>query len=140
MTEQQTNSNEIRNVFYWEYVFNVSFKQVEEMLDSKHEYLKSLKYQLYQEMNEEEDLINQIRILEDEMCRMITLIDTTEHLKMAYVNSTAYNASLLIQLSTENVQWKNEIIELKNQIEGYRIFSNILAEKAFLCWKGGCHE
>jgi hypothetical protein len=140
MKEQQTNSNELRNVFYWEYVFNVSFKQVEEMLDSKHEYLKSLKYQLYQEMNEEEDLINQIRLLEDEMSRMITLIDTTEHLKMAYVNSTANNASLLIKLSTENLQWKNEKIELENQIEGYRIFSNILAEKAFLCWKGGCHE
>jgi hypothetical protein len=91
-------------------------------------------------MNEEEDLIDQIRILEDEMSRMITLIDTTEHLKMAYMNSTSYNASLLIQLSTENLQWKNEIIELENQIEGYRIFSNILAEKVFLCWKGGCHE
>lgn len=140
VTEQQKKSSEVWDVLYWEYVFNVGFKQVEELLDSKHKYLKSLKYELYHEMNEDEDLIAQIRILEEEMSKMITLIASTEQLKMAYMGSTADNASLLIDLSTENYSLKEEKMELEVELGYYRILSDILVERLRLCGKGGYHE
>lgn len=140
MTEQQKNPNEERNVFYWEYVFNICFNQVEEMLDSKHEYLKSLKYELYHEMNDDEELVDQIMILEEDMSKMITLIDTTENLKKAYMSSAADTASSLFQLQRENNMLKNHINELEDRVEMYSDFSKTLTEKLLLCWKGGCHE
>lgn len=125
------NPNTMQNVLYWEYVFNSTFEEVEKMLDSKQKTLKGLKYKLYHELTD--GVKEQIDILEDEMNKMISLIDTTQRLKNAYVGATAKNASLLIQLSCENQ-------DLKNQLKHYDCLCDLLLSKIYPLKEGGNDE
>jgi hypothetical protein len=119
------------NVLFWEYVFNSTFVDVEKMLDSKHRTLKGLRYKLYHELTD--GVKEQINVLEDEMNKLITLIDTTQRLKNAYTNSTAKNASLLIELTCENQ-------DLKNQLTHYDYLCDLLLAKIYPCKEGGNDE
>ena len=123
--------NTEQNVLYWEYVFNISFVEIEKMLDSKHKILRGLRYKLYHELTD--GMKEQIDILEVEMNNMITLIDTTQRLKTAYVSSTAKNASLLIKLTFENQ-------DLKNQLKHYDNLCDLLLEKIYPDKEGGNNE
>lgn len=131
MTLISDNPNTEHNVLYWEYVFNTSFVEVENMLDSKHRILKGLRYKLYRELKA--DVKQQINILEDEMNKLITLIDITQRLKTAYVGATAKNASLLIELTCENQ-------DLKNQLKHHDFLCDLLLSKIYPLKEGGNDE
>jgi 3-hydroxyacyl-CoA dehydrogenase len=131
MTAISDNPNTEHDVLYWEYVFNVSFAEVEKMLDSKHRTLKGLRYKLYGELKD--GIKQKINILEDEMNKLITLIDITQRLKNAYVGSTAKNASLLIELTCENQ-------DLKNQLKNYDFLCDLLLSKIYPFKEGGNNE
>ena len=125
------NPNTEHNVLYWEYVFNISFTKIENMLDSKHRTLRGLKYQLYHELAD--GVKEQIDILENEINTMISLIDTTQRLKYAYVGATAKNASLLIELTCENQ-------DLKNQLKHHDFLCDLLLSKIYPLKEGGNDE
>lgn len=131
MMEIPDNSKAEHNVLFWEHVFNAIFANVEKMLDSKHKTLKGLRYKLYHELTD--GVTEQINDLEDEMNILITLIDTIQRLKNAYVISTAKNASLLIELTCENQ-------DLKNQLIDYDFLCDLLLAKINPCKEGGNDE
>ena len=131
MMEIPDNSKAEHNVPFWEYVFNTIFPNVEKMLDSKHRTLKGLRYKLYHEL--QDGVKEQINVLEDEMNILITLFDTTQRLKNAYVITTAKNASLLIELTCENQ-------DFKNQLKHYDYLCDLLLVKIYPCKEGGNDE
>jgi 3-hydroxyacyl-CoA dehydrogenase len=131
MMKIPNNSQAEHNVLFWEHVFNVIFVEVEKMLDSKHKILKGLRHKLYYELTD--GIKEQINVLENEMNILITLIDTTQRLKNAYVISTAKNASLLIELTCENQ-------DLKNQLKDYDFLCDLLLAKINPCKEGGNDE
>lgn len=119
------------NVLFWEYVFNINFVDVEKMLDLKYRTLKGLRYKLYHDL--QDGIKEQINVLEDEMNKLITLIDTTQRLKNAYIVSTAKNASLLMELTCENK-------DLKNQLIFYDYLYDLLLAKIYPHKEGGNNE
>ena len=131
MIEIPDNSKAEHNVPFWEYVFNTIFPNVETMFDSKHRTLKGLRYKLYHEL--QDGVKEQINVLEAEMNILITLIDSTQRLKNAYVISTAKNAKLLIELTCENQ-------DLKNQLKHLNSLCNLLIAKIFPYKEGGNDE
>ena len=125
------------SVLFWEYAFNQSFSYVESLLDSKCGYLKKLKEMLYSEMKD--DVAKRIKYLEDEINKMIGLLDMTQKLKMAYLEESSQNASLMIKLSCENKALKIENQEHIRQIELQANLIDILLERGFSRKEGGIY-
>lgn len=137
MKKPHTIDNSRPSVLFWEYAFNQSFCHVESLLDSKCVYLKKLREMLYTEMKD--DVAKQIKYLEDEINKMIGLLDMTQKLKIAYLEETSQNASLMIRLSCENKALKIENQEHIRQIALQAKLIDILLERGFSRKEGGIY-
>ncbi len=137
MKKPHSIDNSRPSVLFWEYAFNQSFSHVESLLDSKCAYLKKLREMLYLEMKD--DVVKRIKYLEDEINKMIGLLDMTQKLKMAYLNETSQNASLMIRLTCENKALIIENQELIRQIALQANLIDVLLERSFSKKEGGIY-
>ncbi len=126
------------SVLFWEYAFNQSFNHVESLLNSKCVYLKKLRTMLYSELKD--DVVKPIKYIEDEVNTLIGLLDITQKLKMAYLEETSQNASILISLTSENRALKIENQELIKQVRLQENLVNILLEHCIINKEGGIYE
>lgn len=138
MNQLHEIENQRPSVLFWEYAFNQSFSHVESLLDSKCVYLKKLREMLYSEMKD--DVVKRIKYLEDEINKMIGLLDMTQKLKMAYLEESSQNASLMIKLSCENKALKIENQEYIRQIALQANLIDVLLECSFSKKEGGVYE
>lgn len=138
MNQPHEIDNKRPSVLFWEYAFNQSFSHVESLLDSKCVYLKKLREMLYSEMKD--DVAKRIKYLEDEINKMIGLLDMTQKLKMAYLEESSQNASLMIKLSCENKALKIENQEHIRQIALQANLIDVLLERSFSKKEGGVYE
>ena len=113
--QQRGEKKMLKDIIYWEFIFQSQVIDYEKMIDSKIRKLKE--FEQIELIKLSKNQVQAMKLMKREIELLVGFLSVMEHLKESYLKVTADNALLFWNYGAENIELSSRINQLQEENE-----------------------